>query len=45
MEFWKVVFWVLLFLLFYTYLGYGLLIWLLNKLLRGKKNEKTGEEF
>jgi poly-beta-1,6-N-acetyl-D-glucosamine synthase len=28
----KILFWVFLFIVFYTYLGYGILIWLLNRI-------------
>ena len=35
----KIVFWICIFLVFYTYLGYGLLLWLLvqiKRIVRGK---------
>lgn len=31
---WTYIFWISLFLIFYNYLGYGLLVWILNKLKR-----------
>ncbi|MFT3980380.1 MAG: glycosyltransferase family 2 protein [Ferruginibacter sp.] len=42
----QIIFWVSIFILFYSYLGYGMLIWLLLKI-RGKKNKQTeaGTEF
>ncbi len=40
----KVTFWVCLFLVFYTYVGYGMLIWLLvrlKRIVRGKAEQKA----
>ncbi len=40
---WKIIFWISCFIIFYNYLGYALLIFMINKLKgRGKKNK---EEF
>ncbi|MEO5683188.1 MAG: glycosyltransferase family 2 protein [Chitinophagaceae bacterium] len=38
----KILFWVFLFVVFYTYLGYGILIWMLNRIKRSfNKNVLT----
>src|ERR1700712_5046095 len=40
----KILFWIFFFVVFYTYLGYGLLIWALNKLVNnaGRAAARTG---
>ena len=42
----KIVFWILIFIVFYTYIGYGILLWLLVKIRRmaGKKSGSVKED-
>lgn len=43
-----VIFWILVFLVFYTYLGYGIIVWVsvrLRAFFSGPKNEKNEEGF
>ncbi len=38
MNTWAIIFWVLIFIVFYSYLGYGLLLFILVKIKRLFKN-------
>ncbi len=40
----KIVFWILVFIVFYTYIGYGMLLWLLVKIKGIRRNPEPDEE-
>ena len=41
MNYLAIIFWILLFIVFYGYVGYGLVIWFINRM---KKNKISGKK-